>query len=63
MKLYDDIELTPQEQIEAILEGKKKKYFKEKNRAYWEAQERPLNKRRPSNENGLPNTQLYGKAT
>jgi len=41
MGIYDDIELTPQEQIEAILEGKKKKYFKEKNRAYWEAQERP----------------------
>jgi len=39
MKLYDDIQLTPQEQIEAILEGKKKKYFKEKNRAYWEAKE------------------------
>ena len=40
MGIYDDIELTPQEQVEAILEGKKKKYFKEKNRAYWEAQER-----------------------
>lgn len=36
---YDSIELTDQETKDAILEGKIKKYFKEKNKGYWQAQE------------------------
>ena len=34
---YDKIELTPEEIQEAILERKKKKYFHERNKKYWEA--------------------------
>jgi hypothetical protein len=41
MKPYEKVELTEEEIKAAILEGKKKKYFHEKNKGYWEAQERP----------------------
>lgn len=37
--LYDDIELTEDEIHAALLEAKKKKYFHEKHKEYWEAQE------------------------
>ena len=33
---YDSVELNEEEMNAAILEGKKKKYFHEKNKAYWE---------------------------
>jgi hypothetical protein len=36
---YRNIELTPEEIEEAIFEGKKKKYFREKHKPYWEEQE------------------------
>lgn len=32
---YESIILTEEEVREAIIEGKKKKYFREKNREYW----------------------------
>lgn len=37
---YDSVELTPQEISEAIQEGKRKKYFRNKNAPYWEQKER-----------------------
>ena len=37
---FDKIELTEDELKAAILEGKKKKYFHERNKEYWEAQEK-----------------------
>lgn len=36
---YEDIVLTPEEIEEAIFEGKKKKYFRERNKEYWDEQE------------------------
>jgi hypothetical protein len=36
---YDSIELTQEELIEAIREGKKKKYFYEKNKHHWPDEE------------------------
>jgi hypothetical protein len=36
---YDEVILTEAELKEAILEGKKKKFFKERSKDYWEAQE------------------------
>lgn len=33
------MELTPEEIEEALAEGKRKKYFREQNRSYWEGQE------------------------
>lgn len=36
---YDTVELTEDEIKAAILEGKKKKYFHEKYKDYWEALE------------------------
>lgn len=36
---YEFMELTPEEIKEAIAEGKRKKYFREQNRSYWEGQE------------------------
>lgn len=39
MKPWDDIVLTEEEKEAAIVEGKKRKYFFEKNREYWESQE------------------------
>jgi hypothetical protein len=41
---YDSITLTEEEIKEALLEGRKKKYFKEKNKEYWEAQEKTKSK-------------------
>lgn len=41
MKPWDDIVLTEQEKEAAILEGKKRKYFHEKNKDYWVYQEKP----------------------
>ena len=37
---YDNITLTEEELKEAIVEGKKRKYFKEKNKEYWQSQEK-----------------------
>jgi hypothetical protein len=45
MSFYDSIELTPEELQAAILEEKKRKYFKEKNKDYWQSQERPVKRR------------------
>ena len=45
-EIYDAIELTEEELKAAILEGKKKKYFHEKNKDYWEKQERPMSKKK-----------------
>lgn len=39
MKPWDDIVLTEEEKEAAIVEGKKRKYFFEKSKDYWEAQE------------------------
>ena len=39
MSVYDNIELSEDELREAILEAKKKKFFHEKNKEYWEGQE------------------------
>lgn len=36
---YEMVELTEEETKEALLEGKIKKYFKEKNKEYWQSQE------------------------
>ena len=38
-EFYGEIELTPEEQADAILEGKKKKYFHEKHKDHWEEEE------------------------
>ena len=40
MSDYESIELTEEETKAAILEAKKKKYFHEKHREYWQEQER-----------------------
>lgn len=32
---YDEVHLTDEEIKEALLEGRKKKFFKEKHRDYW----------------------------
>ena len=40
MTIYDSIELSESELAAAILEGKKKKYFHEKNKDYWLGQEK-----------------------
>lgn len=37
--IYRDIELTHEEIEAAILEGKKRKYFREKHKDYWEEKE------------------------
>jgi hypothetical protein len=39
MNFYDNILLTEQEKEAALLEARKKKYFKERHAAYWEAKE------------------------
>lgn len=39
LPFYDHIKLTPEEEEEAILQGKIKKYFKTKNAPYWEEKE------------------------
>lgn len=36
---YNHVVLTLEEEKEALVEGKKKKWFREKFRAYWEARE------------------------
>jgi hypothetical protein len=36
---YKDIELTPEEIEAALYEGKKKKYFHEKSKEYWQERE------------------------
>lgn len=38
--IYDSIELSEQEIKEALYEAKKKKWFHERSKAYWEAQEK-----------------------
>lgn len=38
-ELYGDIELTDEELKAAVMEGKKKKYFHERSKQYWENQE------------------------
>ena len=40
VSFYDSIELTEQETKDALLEARKKKYFKEKHREYWASQEK-----------------------
>lgn len=47
MKPWDDIVLTEEEKEAAIVEGKKRKYFHEKHKEYWQAQIQP--KRRKAN--------------
>ena len=42
MKPWDDIVLTEQEKEAAILEGKKKKWFHERNKAYWGKLDKPV---------------------
>ena len=37
--IYDNIQLTQEELEAAILEGRKKKWFKEANQAYWQREE------------------------
>jgi hypothetical protein len=60
MSFYDSIELTPEELQAAILDGKKRKYFKEKNQAYWESQERPIKpKLRMTQQSKVDNQQTY----
>lgn len=39
LPFYDNIELTPEEESEAILQGKIKKYFATKNAPYWAEKE------------------------
>lgn len=41
---YEKVILTPEEEMDAILEGKRKKYFHEKHKAYWEEKEKPKTK-------------------
>lgn len=41
---YNSIELTPEELQSAILEGKKKKYFHEKNKGHWASLEKGTTK-------------------
>ena len=38
---FESVELTEEEIKAALLEGKKKKWFHEKNKEYWDNQERP----------------------
>lgn len=38
MKPWDDIVLTDEEKEAAIVEGKKRKWFHERNKEYWDAQ-------------------------
>ena len=40
MSYYEHIQLTLEETIKAIEEGRRKKYFHEKNKDYWEQQEK-----------------------
>jgi thymidylate synthase len=40
MSYYEHIQLSLEETVQAIEEGKKKKYFHEKNKSYWEEQEK-----------------------
>lgn len=39
MKPWDDIVLTEEEKEAAIVEGKKRKWFHERNKEYWQKQE------------------------
>jgi hypothetical protein len=39
LPFYDSIQLTPEEEEEAILQGKIKKYFETKNAPYWAEKE------------------------
>lgn len=39
MKPWDNIELTEEEKAEALTEGRKRKYFHDKNKPYWIAEE------------------------
>ena len=41
---YDSITLTEEEIKEALLEGRKKKFFKERSKDYWQAQENTKSK-------------------
>ena len=43
---YDAVELTEDELKAAILEGKKRKYFREKHADYWQDQEKPTRKKK-----------------
>jgi cytochrome b subunit of formate dehydrogenase len=43
---FNSIELTPEEIKEALYEGKKKKYFREKHAPYWQEQEKPKSKKK-----------------
>jgi hypothetical protein len=45
LPFYDSIELSPEEEEEAILQGKIKKYFYEKNKRYWQEKEGGKNNR------------------
>lgn len=38
--VYDEIELTPEEIENALLEGRKRKFFHLRNREYWQEQYR-----------------------
>jgi len=41
MKPWDDIVLTEEEKEAAIVEGKKRKFFHDRNQEYWQKQEKP----------------------
>jgi hypothetical protein len=41
-EFYEKIPLTPEEEKEAIFEGKIKKYFKHKHKEYWEYHEKQI---------------------
>ena len=43
---YDAVELTEDELKAAILEGKKRKYFREKHADYWQDHEKPTRKKK-----------------
>lgn len=38
MKPWDNIELTDEEREQALIEAKKRRYFHEKNKPYWDGQ-------------------------
>ena len=38
MKPWDNIELTDEEREQALIEAKKRRYFHEKNKPYWDRQ-------------------------
>ena len=57
LPFYDNIELTPEEEAEAILQGKIKKHFYEKHKDYWQEKEgikRASNKKGDVTKDNIP---------